>query len=169
MDVQLLRMASFTMDVKGLKDLHKKYASVADKFKNYAIIELDKAVKKMEIEAAKKSSKQKLPKLNPNSTYERTGNLSRSIFSRPYTAGYAVIGMGQGINYAPYVEFGTGKGYGYPYAASKRFIGNVQDIARTYKGSNIRNNNMKARSFFFSTINNNMNALYRKLNKGLPI
>ena len=162
-------MASFTMDVKGLNTLHKKYAAVADKFKNYAVIELDKAVKKMELEATKKSSKQKLPKLNPNSTYERTGNLSRSIFSRPYTAGYAVIGMGQGINYAPYVEFGTGRGYGYPYAASKQYIGKVQDIARTFQGSNIRHNNMKARSFFFSTINNNMNALYRKLNKGLPI
>lgn len=162
-------MASFTMDVKGLNALHKKYAMVADKFKNYAIIELDKAVKKMEMEATKKSSKQKLPKLNPNSTYERTGNLSRSIFSRPYTAGYAVIGMGQGINYAPYVEFGTGKGYGYPYNGSKKYIAQVQDIARTFKGANIRNNNMKARSFFFSTINNNLNALYRKLNKGIPI
>ena len=157
------------MDVKGLQTLHKKYAAIADKFKTYAVIELDKAVKKMELEAKKKSSKQKLPKLNPNSTYERTGNLSASIYSRPYQAGYAVIGMGRGINYAPYVEFGTGKGYGYPYSASKLYIGKVQDIARTFKGSDIRNNNMKARSFFFSTINNNMNALYRKLNKGLPI
>lgn len=157
------------MDVKGLQTLHKKYAAIADKFKTYAVIELDKAVKKMELEAKKKSSKQKLPKLNPNSTYERTGNLSASIYSRPYQAGYAVIGMGRGINYAPYVEFGTGRGYGYPYSASKLYIGKVQDIARTFKGSDIRNNNMKARSFFFSTINNNMNALYRKLNKGVPI
>lgn len=162
-------MASFTMDVKGLQTLHKKYAAVADKFKNYAVIELDKAVKKMELEAKKKSSKQKLPKLNPNSTYERTGNLSASIYSRPYKAGYAVIGMGQGINYAPYVEFGTGRGFGFPYKANQKFIGITRDIAFTFKGSGQRNNNMKARSFFFSTINNNMNALYRKLNKGLPI
>jgi hypothetical protein len=162
-------MASFTMDVKGLKTLHKKYAAIADKFKNYAIIELDKSVKNMELQAKKKSSIQKLPKLNPNSTYKRTGDLSRSIYSKPYTAGYAVIGMGNGINYAPYVEFGTGRGFGFPYKANKQFIGITREIAFTFKGSNQRNNNMKARSFFFSTINNNMNALYRKLNKGLPI
>ena len=162
-------MASFTMDVKGLETLHKKYAAVADKFKNYAVIELDKAVKKMELEARKKSSKEKLPKLNPNSTYQRTGNLSRSVYSKPYNAGYAVIGMGKGINYGPYVEFGTGRGFGLPYKANQKFIGITREIALTFKGSNQRNNNMKARSFFFSTINNNMNALYRKLNKGLPI
>lgn len=161
-------MASFTMDLKGLKTLHQKYAQVADEFKNYAIIELDKAVKKMEIEATNKSSKQGLEKFNPPSKYVRTGNLSRSVFSKPYKAGYAVIGMGKGINYGPYVEFGTGSGYGYPYSASKQFLVQAKDIARTFKGSNKKNNNMKARSFFFKTINNNMNALYRKLNSYKP-
>lgn len=161
-------MASFTMDVKGLKELHKKYALAADKFKNFAVVELDRAVKKMETEASKKSSPQKLEILNPDSTYKRTGNLSRSIFSRPYQAGYATIGMGKGISYAPYVEFGTGKGFGFPYNANKEFIGITRNIALTFKGSNQRNNNMKARSFFFSTINNNMNALYRKLKSYKP-
>jgi hypothetical protein len=161
-------MASFTMDIKGLKKLQFKYAQIADEFKNYAIIELDAAVKKMESEAEKKSSKQGLQILNPNSKYKRTGKLSRSVFSKPYKAGYAVIGMGQGINYAPYVEFGTGSGYGYPYTATKQFLVQAKDIARTFKGSNQKSNNMKARSFFFSTINKNMNALYRKLNSYKP-
>lgn len=159
---------SMTMDVKGLHDLSKKYSKIAEEFKAFAIVELDKAVKKMEIEAQKKSSIAKLERIFPNSKYERTGNLSRSIYSRPYSGGYATIGMGNGITYAPYVEFGTRRGYGMPYSASSSIKSMAQNIAIQYKGNNIRNFKMKARPFFFNTINNNMNALYRKLNSYNP-
>jgi HK97 gp10 family phage protein len=159
---------SVTMDVKGLHDLSKKYASIAEEFKAFAIMELDKAVKKMEVEAQKKSSPSKLKRIFPNSTYERTGNLSRSIYSTPYQNGYATIGMGKGITYAPYVEFGTRRGYGMPYQASSLIKGTAQNIAIVYKGNNIRKFNMQARPFFFNTINTNMNALYRKLNSYKP-
>jgi len=165
----MARNVSVTIDAKGLHDLSKKYAGIAEKFKKYAIQELDKAVKKMEIEAKKKSSPSKLKRIFPNSTYERTGNLSRSIYSTPYQNGYATIGMGKGITYAPYVEFGTRRGYGMPYQASSLIKGTAQNIAILYKGNNIRKFNMPARPFFFNTINSNMNALYRKLNNGIPI
>ena len=165
----MARNVSVTIDTKGLQDLSKKYAGIAEKFKKYAIQELDKAVLKMEVQAKKKSSPSKLKRVFPNSTYERTGNLSRSIFSKPYNNGYAVIGMGSGISYAPYVEFGTRRGYGMPYQASSMIKSTAQNVAILYKGNNIRKFNMPARPFFFNTINSNMNALYRKLNNGIPI
>ncbi len=158
------KTVSVTIDVKGLDTLSKKYHQIAEEFKNFAIVELDKAVKKMETEAQSKSSPSKLKRIFPDSTYKRTGNLSRSIYSRPYQNRYAVIGMGKGISYAPYVEFGTRRGYGMPYQASSLIKSTAQNIAILYKGNNIRNFNMEARPFFFNTINSNMNALYRRLN-----
>lgn len=162
------KSTSVTIDIKGLHTLSKKYAQVAEEFKSFAIVELDKAVKKMELEASNKSSPSKLERIFPNSTYKRTGNLSRSIFSKPYNGSYATIGMGNGISYAPYVEFGTRRGYGMPYSASSMIKSTAQNIAIVYKGSNIRDFNMKARPFFFNTINSNLNALYRKLNSYKP-
>lgn len=159
---------SVSIDVKGLDVLSKKYAQIAQEFKSYAIIELDKVVKKMEMESKKESSPSRLERIFPNSTYKRTGNLSRSIFSRPYNGGYAVIGMGNGISYAPYVEFGTRRGFGMPYSASPAIKTTAQNVAILYKGSNLRDFNMKARPFFFNTVNKNLNALYRKLNSYNP-
>lgn len=158
-------MATFTMDIKKLNVLQKKFVNVAEEFKLYAIKELDAAVLKMESEAKNKASQSKLPRLNPASTYQRTGKLMNSIYSTPYSNGRATIAMGKGINYAPYVEFGTGNGYSLPYKSTPQFKWKVDGIAHTFLRSTSRNYNMPARPFFFNTVNLNLNALFRKLNK----
>jgi hypothetical protein len=156
-------MAKFTIETKNLFKLQVKFADAADEFKKFAIKELNESVKIMEADAKKKSSPSKLPRININSTYKRTGKLSGSISSEPFDGRYATLILGRGINYAPYVEFGTGSGYGFPYKVAANFRNRLDSLASTYKGSGQRNNNMPARPFFFNTINNGRNSLFRKL------
>lgn len=161
-------MASFTIETKNLFKLQLKYAEVADAFKKFAINELNDSVKKIELKAKQDSSPSKLRIINPNSKYKRTGRLSGSISSAPFNGKYATLTMGKGINYAPYVEFGTGSGYGYPYRIAANLKNRIESLASLYKGSGQKNPNMPARPFFFNNINIGRNSLYRKLNSFKP-
>jgi len=156
-------MATFTVDTKALNKIQDKFKQTAELYKAYAIQEVDKAVKAMQVEAAAKAGN--LPRLTttPKYPYRRTGNLSKSISSTPYQNGYATFSMGNDtVNYAPYVEFGTGKGFGIPpYKFSTKKP--LKNFAAQYRGSGLRNYNMQNRPFFFNTFDEKFATLLKNL------
>jgi HK97 gp10 family phage protein len=156
-------MATFTVDTKALNAIQNKFKETAELYKAYAIKEVDKAVKSMEVEATTKAGNLPRFKSNAKKPYERTGNLSRSISSKPYQNGYALFSMGsETVKYAPYVEFGTGKGFRIPsYKFSTRKP--LDNLASEYNGSGLRNYNMKYRPFFFNTFDEKFGILLKNL------
>jgi hypothetical protein len=156
-------MATFTVDTKALNAIQNKFKQSAELYKAYAIKEVDKAVKAMEVEARAKAGNLPRLKSNAKKPYTRTGNLSRSIASTPYQNGYALFSMGsKTVNYAPYVEFGTGKGFRIPrYKFSTRKP--LDKLASEFTGSELRNYNMKYRPFFFKTFDEKYATLLKTL------
>lgn len=156
-------MATFTVDTKALNSIQNKFKQTAELYKAYAVQEVNKAVKAMEVEARAKAGNLPRLKSNAKKPYTRTGNLSRSIASTPYQNGYALFSMGVGtVNYAPYVEFGTGKGFRLPrYKFSTRKP--LDSLASEFKGSGLRNYNMKYRPFFFNTFDEKFATLLKSL------
>ena len=156
-------MATFTVDTKALNKIQDKFKQTAELYKAYAIQEVDKAVKAMQVEAAAKAGN--LPRLNttPKYPYRRTGNLSKSISSTPYQNGYATFSMGnESVKYAPYVEFGTGKGFGIPpYKFSTKKP--LKNLASEFRGSKLRDYNMQNRPFFFNTFDEKFAILLKTL------
>lgn len=156
-------MATFTVDTKALNKIQDKFKQTAELYKAYAIQEVDKAVKAMQVEAAAKAGN--LPRLTttPKYPYRRTGNLSKSISSTPYQNGYATFSMGnESVKYAPYVEFGTGKGFGIPaYKFSSKKP--LKNFAAQYRGSGLRDYNMQNRPFFFNTFDEKFATLLKTL------
>ena len=156
-------MATFTVDTKALNLIQEKFKNQAELYKAFAIREVDKAVKAMQVEATAKAGNLPRIKSKAKKPYERTGNLSRSIASTPYQNGYASFSMGsKTVNYAPYVEFGTGKGFRIPrYKFSTRKP--LDKLASEFTGSELRNYNMKYRPFFFNTFDEKYASLLNTL------
>ena len=156
-------MATFTVDTKALNVIQEKFKHQAELYKAFAIREVDKAIKAMQVEATAKAGNLPRIKSKAKKPYERTGNLSRSIASTPYQNGYASFSMGsKTVNYAPYVEFGTGKGFRIPrYKFSTRKP--LDNFASQYQGSRLRNYNMKYRPFFFNTFDEKYASLLNTL------
>jgi HK97 gp10 family phage protein len=157
-------MATFTVDTKALNAIQNKFKQTAELYKAYAIQEVDKAVKAMEVEATAKAGNLPRIKSKAKKPYQRTGNLSRSIASTPYQNGYASFSMGNStVKYAPYVEFGTGGGFRIPrYKFSTRKP--LDSLASQFIGSGLRNYNMKYRPFFFNTFDEKYASLIKRLN-----
>ena len=76
-------MATFKVDTKALNAIQNKFRQTAELYKAYAIQEVDKAVKAMEVEATAKAGNLPRIKSKAKKPYQRTGNLSRSISSTP--------------------------------------------------------------------------------------
>jgi HK97 gp10 family phage protein len=156
-------MATFVVDTKNLDKIQNKFKNVAELYKSYAVQELNKAVKAMEVEATQKAGN--LPRVpsKAKKPYERTGNLSRSVSSTPYKNGYATFSMGnETVKYAPYVEFGTGKGFGIPpykFTLKKP----IKNYAAQFKGSSLKSYNMPNRPFFFKTFDEKFAILLKSL------
>ena len=156
----------FKIETRNLFKLQMRYAEVAEQFKAYAISKINESVLAIEAQAKQQSSKSGLKKLNPNSKYKRTGNLSNSISSTPYNAGlgYAKVSVGNAlVNYGPYVEFGTGTGFGIPtykYALTKNRLMNFSEQFQS--GGN--RNNMPYRPYLFNAFDKQYSALFRSLN-----
>jgi HK97 gp10 family phage protein len=155
-------MATFTVDTKALNKIQDKFKQSAELYKDYAVQELDKAVKAMEVEATAKAGN--LPRISKaKKPYERTGNLSRSIASTPYQNGYASFSMGNStVKYAPYVEFGTGGGFGIP-AYKFTLKKPLNKFADQFRGSKLRPYNMPNRPFFFKTFDEKFATLLNSL------
>ena len=156
-------MATFTVDTKALNVIQEKFKHQAELYKAFAIQEVNKSVKAMQVEATAKASNLPRLKSKAKKPYERTGNLSRSVASMPYKNGYASFSMGNDtVKYAPYVEFGTGKGFGIPaykFSAKKP----LKNYASEFKGFGVRNYNMKNRPFFFKTFDEKYASLLNTL------
>jgi hypothetical protein len=156
----------FKIETKNLFKLQMRYAEVAEEFKAYAIKRINESVLAIEAQAKQQSSISGLKRLNPNSKYKRTNNLSDSISSTPYNTnlGYAKVSVGGGlVNYAPYVEFGTGTGFGIPtykYGLTKNRLMNFAGQFKT--GGN--KNNMPYRPYLFNSFDKQYSALFRSLN-----
>jgi hypothetical protein len=155
----------FTIETKNLFKLQLKYAEVAEKFKAYAIKRVNESVLAIEKQAKQQSSIGGLKRLNPNSKYKRTGNLSNSISSTPYNinTGYAKVSVGDSlVNYAPYVEFGTGTGFGIPrykYGLTQNRL--MSFAGQFHIGGN--KNNMPYRPYLFNSFDKQYSALFRSL------
>ena len=160
-------MATFTIDSKKLTILQEKYKVAAETYKAYAIGELNKAVDAMQVQAAAKAGNLPYLPTKAKVRYERTGNLARSIKSTHYNPnlGYAQLSMGsQTVRYAPYVEFGTGKGFNIPsYKFKMRKP--LDSFASQFRGTNLKNYNMPSRPFFFKAFDDKFSSLLQSLKK----
>lgn len=136
------------IEARGLNGLKKKFSEGYSKFQNHVISELN--VMAADSAANAKIEASNLPYNNPNTTYKRTNNLANSITSIPYNGSFVEIKAGNNVvDYAAYVEFGTGTGVGVPtykYGLSGR---NIEPYASIFKGGNGRNSNMKFRPYLF--------------------
>jgi hypothetical protein len=161
-------MATFTVDTKAFDIIQEKFKKTAELYKAHAVNEINKAVKAMEVEASSKAGN--LPRIasTAKNPYKRTGKLSRSVSSTPYQNGYASFSMGNSmVNYAPYVEFGTGKGFGLPaYKFSTKKP--LSNYASQFKGAGIKSYNMPNRPFFFKTFDEKFATLLNSLKNYKP-
>jgi HK97 gp10 family phage protein len=156
-------MATFTVDTKALHKIQMKFKQTAELYKAYAIQEVNKSVKAMEMEATSRAGNLPRIKSTAKKPYTRTNNLAKSVSSTPYQNGYASFSMGnETVKYAPYVEFGTGKGFGIPkYNFSLKKP--MNSYASQFRGSKLRNYNMPNRPFFFKTFDEKYATLLKTL------
>ena len=137
------------LEVKGLNSLKKKFATSYEGFKAHIISEINVMVVEVANEAS--SDAADLPHLTTNSSYQRTGNLSRSIKALPFNGKYAEIVVGDSlVDYGAYVEFGTGNGFGIPSRKYNMASKNITPYASLFKGRGLRNSNMPYRSYLFN-------------------
>lgn len=136
------------LKVRGIEALKRKFATGYEQFKQHAINELNVMVADIAQEA--RSDAADLPYLpsKAKKPYERTGFLSRSINSMPYNGNFAEVIVN--AKYGPYVEFGTGKGFGVPSIKYNIANKNILPYASIFRGRGLGNNNMPYRSYLFS-------------------
>ena len=136
------------LKVRGIEALKRKFAVGYEQFKQHTISELNVMVANIAQEA--RSDAADLPYLptRAKKPYERTGFLSRSINSMPYNGSFAEVIVN--AKYGPYVEFGTGNGFGVPKRKYNIANKNILPYASIFRGRGIRNNNMPYRSYLFS-------------------
>jgi hypothetical protein len=137
------------LEVRGLNSLKKKFATSYEGFKTHIISEINTMVTQVAYEASADAAD--LPYLSTNSSYERTGNLSRSIKAIPFNGKFAEIVVGNSlVDYGAYVEFGTGSGFGVPYRKYNMASKNITPYASLFRGRGLRNSNMPYRSYLFN-------------------
>jgi hypothetical protein len=149
-------MAGFIgLQVTGAEDLIKD-------FKGYEK-EAQKAVDKAVSDTAKMietDAKNRLKGLYGSAKHIVTGVLRSSIYNKPAADGGKVVGTY--VDYAPYIEFGTGDLVEIPEG--------TEDVAAQYRGKGIRKVNIKGDSFlnwaavnqrkkFIERITNNLNKI----------
>lgn len=86
----------------------------------------------------------------------QTGALKNSIHADTENNGW-VWTVGTPVNYAPYVEFGTGVLVDVPQG--------LEDYAIQFKGKGIKQVNLPARPYLFNSARENFNKLIEKLKK----
>jgi phage gpG-like protein len=93
-----------------------------------------------------KDAKSRLNGLLGSAKHWITGNLAKSVYNRRVVSMEKVVGTN--VEYAPYIEFGTGDLVEIPEG--------TEDIASQYKGQGIRKVNIKGDSFLnFAAVNQN--------------
>jgi hypothetical protein len=136
------------LKVRGIEALKRKFATGYEQFKQHTINELNVMVADIAQEARTDAADLPYLPTRAKKPYERTGFLSRSINSMPYNGSFAEVIVN--AKYGPYVEFGTGKGFGVPTRKYNITNKNILPYASIFRGTNLRNNNMPYRSYLFS-------------------
>jgi HK97 gp10 family phage protein len=154
-------MAKFTVSIYGVDQLIKRFEAAPQKMYNESKAIIDEAVNEMATKAYYKASN--LPIINPNSKYERTGNLARSIRQSKFTPGQgASISAGNGsVRYAAFVEFGTGQGYGIP-AYPNLNMSSLEDYAFKFKRGN-KLARMPYRPYMFDSYSEVFSGMLKKM------
>lgn len=88
-----------------------------------------------------------------------TGDLRRSITA---TAQNKQVILEAGMKYAPYVEFGTGRMVDLQHLKK---LGIPESYAMQFKGRGIREVNLPARPFFFTTIRRQLKVLLKSIDQ----
>jgi phage gpG-like protein len=90
-----------------------------------------------------------------------TGALRQSINSEASGKGVAIVAD---IDYAPYIEFGTGSSVS---LTDMKELGIPDSYAAQFKGKGIREVNLPARPFFFSSARVGFNNMLKRVDKKL--
>lgn len=151
------------IQMRGLNSLKKKFSEGYGKFQSHVISELN--VMATDTASDAKIEASNLPYNNPNTTYKRTNNLANSIVAIPYNGSFVEIKAGNNVvNYAAYVEFGTGSGVGVPTYKYGLSSINIAPYASIFKGANGKNSNMKFRPYLFPAFVEQYSKALRKIN-----
>lgn len=129
---------------------------------NYTTGLLAKMVEEKCVQALEKYQKDTLSDLARKAPVGKTGKL-RDNFEGVLNKAKLESQVGTNIKYAPYVEFGTIKGYESAYANS---LG-VADYAYQFRQTNKTTGGVPARKFFFSTIRQNFLTMLDNLKDSL--
>ena len=128
---------------------------------NQAVIKGIRAYEKRSIERTKEELKAWADKTEMDAKRDvpvYTGALQSSIHSTPEKEGLAQT-VGTNVEYAPYVEFGTGTLVDVPQG--------LEDYAMQFKGSGIKEVNLPARPYLFGNARNNFSEMIERLKRRL--
>jgi len=92
------------------------------------------------------------------------GRLRTSIYIEKRRANGLLWEVGVNANYAPYVEFGTGRKVN---LTQLRAAGFPDSYAARFKGRGIKKVNIRPQPFFFPSINEETPKMYKRLNATL--
>lgn len=153
-------MATFNVKILGVDAIMRKFEQAPKTMAEQSIIIVDDTVAEIARSATNKAAN--LPKINLNSKYKRTGNLSKSIKSIKYKQGEgaSVSAGNELVKYAPYVEFGTGTGFQIDAYPSVK-ITDVDDYARQFKRG--KGSNMPYRPYMFNSYSDAFGKMINKL------
>lgn len=147
------------LEISGVNELlagFENYKKESDKAINQAVADTARAVEKDAKERLKSG-------LQQNPKHRRTSRLLSSIMrKKDYEKDQFEAVIGTNVEYAPYIEFGTGDFVEIPEGA--------EDVAAKYKGKGIRKVNIRAVSFlnyaavknrgkFIQSLTNRLNAI----------
>jgi hypothetical protein len=120
---------AFNVDIKGLKQLQAKFASLPKRVREEVSEELRSTAQNIVGDAKKNFRSQ---------VNTRSGNGYNRIYFNGKDLNFSVFGQAK---YAPYLEFGTGK--------NVRVPSGLESYAAQFKGRGQRKNNIKARPHLF--------------------
>jgi len=151
-------MAKFKINVEGFECVKRKldeapqilFQEASSIIYETAVEIENKAKSRVKVDTSALRSSIRATKLSNGSSMIKAGlsNVSNS--------------KGHLINYAAFVEFGTGRGFGIPpyKFSTKKPLGN---FASQFRGSGLRNYNMPNRPFFFKTFDEKYATLLKTL------
>lgn len=128
---------------------------------NQALIKGIRAYEKRSIERTKEELKAWADKTEMDAKRDvpkQSGALQSSIHSTPEKGGLAQT-VGTPLDYAPYVEFGTGTMVDVPQG--------LEDYAIQFKGAGVKEVNLPARPYLFGNARNNFSEMVERLKRRL--
>lgn len=135
-------MADFRLDIKGLDKRLNDLAKLPKELKERIEGEIEASVQDIN-SAQVNQAPIDTGRLRQATYYSKLGELSYGLFSA--------------VEYAPYIEFGTGGLVNVP--------ADLEDYARQFKGAGIKEVNLPARPYFFTPFFAEKNELLNRIKK----